>query len=937
MSFETIQPAFTTGEISPALYARVDISRYQTALRTCRNFIVRPYGGVQNRPGTMFVGEVGDSDKTVRLLPFEVSDADNYVIEVGDGYMRFISDGGYISAAGAAAWSAVTTYAANDFVTYSGTVYRALQSTLNDQPDVSPSDWVADSVYRITSPYTEAQLPNLKFTQSADVMTICHPEVRQQELRRLTATTFEIRDFENEEGPFQDQNADFQKQIYASAETGSITITALNATFTADDVGRIIRIDDSPYGIESMWEADKGYSGLAQVRVDDRIYQAQAGGTSGSVRPTHTEGARIDGKNGGNGIYWLYLHSGFGLAEITAFNSTTSVDAVVVKRLPTGVVGGPTAPSVGPWNHTGDGATTVFSIAVPNATQTFEAYYVVTVDGQLMEPFSDYTTNSVADEITFARAPANGAAIVITQYDEVRWTSKWSLSAWSDALGYPRAVAYFGDRLVFGGSLSDPQDLNMSRVADYTNFGTSNPVLDDDAITETLNSRRLNQIRDIVPLSKLLILTSSGEWVTLGGQDNVITPETVSFTQQSYFGTSTLQSRIIGNSAVYVQNGGRVVRDLGYVFEQDSYTGSDLTLLASHLTRFNTLTDMDFQALPYSAVWFVRDDGVLLSLTYVKDQEVIGWARHDTDGEFENVAVIPEGNEEAAYFVVKRTIDGVTKRYVERMAAREQEDIRDAYFVDCGLSYDGRNTGATTVTLTGGVTWEEGETFTLTASGATFALTDVDDYVFLYDSDGNLALQLLVTGFTSNLIVSVTSVGDVAAAYRSTATTAWALARNVFTGLDHLEGKEVAILADGSVVSNGDGDPSYEVTSGSVTIPNHAAVVHIGLPYVCDLETLDVTLTGGEVVRTRPKAIPRVNLIVESSRGVLIGPDENNLYEHKPREFEAYYDPTSPVTGLIEVDTATAFDRNGRILIRQNQPLPLAVLGVIPLMEVGGT
>jgi hypothetical protein len=295
------------------------------------------------------------------------------------------------------------------------------------------------------------------------------------------------------------------------------------------------------------------------------------------------------------------------------------------------------------------------------------------------------------------------------------------------------------------------------------------------------------------------------------------------------------------------------------------------------------------------------------------------------------VCSIAEGNEDALYIIVKRTIDGSTKRYVERMQSRQIGDIKDAFFVDCGLTYDGRNTSATTMTLTSSGAWTYGSAavFTLTASASYFETYDIGSEIHLTDVDGHI-LRLLITARTSNTVVTVTINRDVHAEFRSAARTDWAHARKTFAGLSHLEGKTISVLADGHVA------PQKEVTSGSVTLNFAATVVHAGLPIEADFETLDISAPQGETIREKQKIIQAVRLILEESRGLYAGKDAASLIEYKQRGNENYDDPVTLLTGIADVLIAGNWNKQGRVFVRQSDPLPLSILAVIPEVSIGG-
>ncbi|MGL4680417.1 MAG: hypothetical protein ACRCWC_13675, partial [Plesiomonas shigelloides] len=506
-------------------------------------------------------------------------------------------------------------------------------------------------------------------------------------------------------------------------------------------------------------------------------------------------------------------------------------------------------------------------------------------------------------------------------------TYKWAIEAWGGDQGYPAATGYHDQRQVFGGTAGQPQTVWFSSVGGYTDFGTSLPVLDDEAITFTLASREVNEIRHFLPLSELILLTSGAEWLIKGDQNGNLLPGAINVKAQGYGGAAYLPPIVVGSTALYVQDKGSQVRALGYSFEQDAFTGNDLTVLSSHLFQGHNLTDWAYQKIPFSCAWAVRDDGKLLGLTYLREQEVVGWHVHETDGYFESVASVSEGNEDAIYFVVRRTINGVTKRFVERLDSRFFTDVKECAFLDCSLAYDGRNATATTMTLTGGTNYDQTETLTLTASASTFTAGDVGNEI-VYLADG-ITYRLRITAYTSGTVVSVIPNRIIPAAYRS-ARTDWAKAVDDLAGLSHLEGKTVSILADGNV------HPQVVVTSGAITLQYRAAVIRVGLPYDADFETLPLSVQG-QNLRDKNKIISKVSLLCEESRGIFAGPDADHLTEYKQRSNENYDEAIVPATGLFEILTTSRWDKNGVVYIRQSDPLPLSILAVIPEVSVGGS
>lgn len=815
-----LQPSFSGGELAPSLQGRVDLARYQISLRTCRNFTVLPYGGVANRAGFRYVAAAKYADRKCRLIPFSFNAQQTYVIELGHQYARFHRDGAQLVTGGAPV--------------------------------------------EVSTPWTEDELFQIKYVQSADVLTLLHPDHKPRELRRTSDTSWTLATFKNELGPFQDQNTNESITITASAVTGSVTLTASSGIFKNEHVGTLIRLRQVDMGDINAWQ-NRAQVKVGDLRyVDERVYEAVAlaGTTSdtltGDITPAHTEGAQWDGPRvpvqgitENLGVKWQYLNSGEGVVEITGITNSTTVTGTVRQRLPSTIVSGN--------------------------------------------------------------------------------TYRWSLAAWDSVRGYPQTATYHQQRLVLAGSKSDPQTFWMSETGIFNGFKTNFPIEADDAITFTLASRQINEIRHLTPLGELLALTSGAEWVIEAGQEG-LTPDGISAKPQNYRGVSDVPPLLIGSSAIYVQARGAIVRDLTYSFELDGYTGDDLTVFSNHLFRGYSVVDWAYAQEPDSLVWAVRDDGALLSMTYVREQQVVAWSHHDTDGTFESVATIAEGSEDALYAMVKRTINGSTVRYVERLASRQFEAVEDYFGVDSGLTYDGRNAYATTLTLSGGTEWTTKESLTLTASASTFTADQVGRRYRLYGGDDFADLE--VTAFTSATEVTVKPVRIVPTDVRGVATADWALMATTLTGIDHLEGKEVSILADGNVAT------PTTVVSGSVTLANPAAVAHVGLPYESDVETLPISSTG-ETIRDNAKTVVAVGLVLHRSRGVFAarsraGWEKDDLTELKQRDDEDWAEATNLLTGYARLTIPTGWDRDGRVFIRQADPLPLTILAIIPEVHIGG-
>jgi hypothetical protein len=530
----------------------------------------------------------------------------------------------------------------------------------------------------------------------------------------------------------------------------------------------------------------------------------------------------------------------------------------------------------------------------------------------------------------------------------------------------PAAAGFYQQRRMFANQNTNTEKIYGSRSGMFANFTISSPLQSDDAVSFTIAGRKVNEVRHLIDLGVLVVLTASGEFLIEGDADGILRGNQPPNPRQiGYNGSSYIVPPIVNDSLIFVQARGSVVRDLRYAVsapgDQASYKGRDLTVFAGHLFKRKTLTRCDYAQIPDSIVWFIRDDGVLLGLTYLPEHEVWGWHRHDTDGTFEDVCVVPEDSIDAEYFIVKRTINGTTKRYIECFADREFSDIEvDAIFLDSFLSYDGRNTSVDTITLSTGAGWTVDDTITCTMSGAgQFVAADVgNDFILYVDEtvDGVTTtheVAIRVVTYTSATVVSGTPSKTVPTQLRGVATATWTRAVDNVTLVDHLEGEEVAVFGDGNVVANPN-NAEYDVitvTAGNVALDRPYGIIHVGLPYVADFQTLDLDVAGQQI-RDRHKNVTHIALLVEETRGIWAGPrfpedipeDERQdatdltegLTEFQPDPIPDYGEPWPLKTGLIEMPIASTWGESGSFVARQIDPLPMTILAAIPAGTIGG-
>lgn len=797
-----LQRSASGGEISPEMFGRNDDAKYQTGVARCRNFIAKLQGPAENRPGFAFVREVKDSTKKVRLIPFTYSTTQTMVIEMGEGYFRFHTQG----------------------------------ATLMD----------GSVPYEITNPYDEDDLFDVHYVQSSDVLTLVHQNHAPMELRRLGATDWSL----DEIIMSPRVSPPVAEIVTGTPITHKYKVTALKKSTTTFIVSETIASDE--------------------ITVDNDLTIAGAYNTITWDRVSRATGYRI---YKWNGTIFGYLAT----TNDALFNDAGAVSTSIDKEPPSsssisGVPDDLVAVAVMPTMSTVSAVATVPSGATSLVTQEYVVTSVLDNDESIQSEVATCSNNLfVTGSYNTIEWPAVNGASSYNVYrrsgglfgyigqsvspvfiddsiaPDMGKTPPQTTDPFVTTGDYPAAVSYFEQRRVFAGTLNAPQNIWMTKSGTESNMSYSLPIKDDDRISFRVAAREANAIRHIVPLSQLLLLTSAAEWRVTSVNSDAITPTTISVRPQSYVGASNVQPVIINNSLIYGAARGGHVRELGYNWQANGFITGDLSLRAPHLFDAHDIVDMAYSKAPQPIVWFVSTSGCLLGLTYVPEQQVGAWHWHDTDGVFESCAVVAEGSEDALYCVIRRTINGSSVRYVERMASRQFSDQADAFFVDCGATYSG-------------------------------------------------------------------------------------VPADVISGLDHIEGKTVSILADGAV------HPQRVVTDGSIALDIEASTVQIGLPIEADLQTLPIAMQmqDGSFGQGRFKNVNKVWLRVYRSSGIFIGPNASELTEAKQRTTEPYGSPPVLKSDEIEIVLTPTWGSSGQIFVRQADPLPLTVVSITAEVAIGG-
>lgn len=1162
-----IQTAFTAGEIAPALWGQVDLRKYQTGVALGRNMIVDFRGGIYSRPGTSFVaaGLGTYTENPPCLVPFVFNTDQAYVLELSDSAavgpeMRIIQAGAPVRQAALAIASVTaanpavftitaSAYAVNDRVYIDGATgllrangtsavnkrtFRVASAagtavTLADPITGVVLSGVGLTAYgasgtaarevRVATPWAGADLFDLKFAQSADVMTVCHPDYPVYEIRRLSQTSWSVAaaafgaalaNPTNVSSLAVDNDSADPQLFYAYTVTayntrtgeesvpGDLLTTVVNRALdqgtgvvnqitwsvsSAANMYRIYKAQPVPLGFQGsppyFWGLVGQAPGLSFVDanlqpdfaitpptnsrpftggpitaisltapgfgyINPQILVTDPGGSGATFTIATTTAGAIDPPvvvaTGGEGYSAPVLSivenralytSGTGLT--LAFSDTW--DAVNPGSTYTPQAGSITVSVAGTGFH------------VPRINYTYSGggttgfddgalYGLITTGGVVTGVVQDIAGIAYA-----AVAPSGGTmtfTIVDTAADIYAYSRATATATVTQATGnYPSTVAYFQQRRVYAATNNAPTTFWMSRPGEFENFNTSYPSLPADAIQATVVAGEQNAIVSMVAMTTgLIALTAGGAFLISGdGQGAPVTPATVNARAQTFSGAAPLQPIRIEDRVVYLHARKTSVRDLQYDFFANTYRGSDLSVLSPHLFNGRDIVQWAYASEPHKVLWAVRDDGVMLTLTYLKEQEVAGWSHSDTQGQYVSVCTIPEPGADAVYVAVRRLIDETYHYTIERFAEREfgqnvPQNIPSrpelAWCVDCGarsvLTYPaatlttesaslqvlgnpvivvpgtgysaspvvtiidaaGSGTGgavSVTVTagaITGATTTSVGQEYVApqvviedaTGQGAVVVVPSQDVYVFrtsagiLSSADegktlrvgggvGTVAtvtaadrmvvvMQQPVAGRlpnTPNVVLPPTFAGD------------WSMTEpaTVFSGLDHLEGQMVQIVADGSVVA------PQAVASGSIELEQPATLVLAGVGYTAQFQSLRPD-AGVPTIQGRRKVVTSVILRLLDSRGAAVGNSWKAVYEQKQRNNEQYGQPISFQIGggaLSQTYTDAPIGQNpigyedaytnvgggwttqGHVCILQSWPMPLHVLAYVSEIDMG--
>lgn len=779
--------SFVTGEIDESLSARYDLAKYKPACRAMKNFLVELHGNARRRPGTYFLEDLGAD---AILIPFQFSSdpAQCLVLVFTNLKVRFATTAGFIKAGGVPV--------------------------------------------ELATPYTTDQLPLLSYAQSGDVVYLAH---KDHELRKLSRYA----------------NDDWALTTVSFAPSVA-TPTGASGVFTPGPVasGAVVAPQDFTLRYRVAAATDKGEISYGSEPIE----VASARHPSDWIQGDHVDIA-IPAVVGAS-EYWVYREEGgyYGFVGVVRDKTTQALDAntytthrQAVYRTQT--IGGFATRRVGStctlffadvsWAVVGR------QITVTGPTNYRGTFTITAVD--TVNKSVSYNSDVVFQEtkvasvyrVRYASTASYGFFFTDNKFvAETSKTPKDEYNPFRD--NNPGLVAFHQQRLILAGAENNPQTIYGSKTGDYQGFYKSKPLADDDPYEFTVASGSIDAVVWMASFGELLAGTGGAEYQLTGGGNDPITSSNVQVKTQSYWGSVQLPPIILGNSVLHVQRQGAHVRDLFYSLEKDGYAGNDLTVLAPHLFEGFTLRQWAYQQAPGSIIWAVRSDGTLLALTYMKEHDIWAWSRHTTEGQYRSVCSIAGEYEDNLFMVVKRTVDGSTKYFLELMQQKWTADdgIEEAFFVDCGLSYYG--TPATAI-----------------------------------------------------------------------------------SGLGHLEGKDVAVLADGSPVEG------LTVESGSITLPYAASTVHVGLRYTSILAPMPYEADakdGTTLGRMRTVGLSRIRVL--DTVGGQYGSSETELYDfpYLPDDWGA---AVQPYSGDLEFSPDTQHTSQTTVYVTQDRPLPMTVIALM--------
>ena len=764
------------------------------------------------------------------------------------------------------------------------------------------SGGVANRVYTVTSPYASADLPTLRAYNRGDYIRLTHPSYPVKNLIRAGTISWSIAD--------ESFGSDMSAPSGVSAST--------SPTGTAGVAFAVTAVDSN--GNEST---------IGDVALVTNAVQYNTTAGDATITWTAVTGAKY---------YNVYR------------SNITRAGTDIHKGWQLGYLGKTFATE-----FTDDNITPDFTVAPPQHRDPFAPGAITDIDVTAGGSGYNKTTTTVSvsggggSGFVGIAIVNNGGAIIGVRIlnpgsgyssPTVSFTVGTGATATATARAttgiYPRISTIFQQRQMYAATTAEPLNLRGSRPRLLSNFDEAEVSVDNDPIDVEIDAPKFVPIRHLVPTRSGLLIFGSDNIYQLKSNDNsAVTPLNAIADPESFTGSSSVEPLQIDTDILYIENEGTTVRLLQYTDYTKVYAGTDMSILSNHLmTPHHYIIDWDYEKEPFKVVKAVRSDGIQLQFTIVPEQNVFAWTRITTKGLFKYVKSIRANNHDTTYVIVERYINGRWTKFLEEFADREPAECTcgtpeiDSFFcVDCGLSTVDTFPAAT---LTPGATTGTGVTFT--ASASVFVSGDVGKVIRV---GGGLAT---ITAYTSGTEVTADITEDITRVLDQDSSNTpipiesgmWTLNPKIttVTGLWHLEGEAVSILADGDVVEN------KTVTDGQVTLATAASKIHIGLPYTCVARTLPLTAQN-LVIEGKRRRVVGAAVHLHETRGLEVGATLDAMYNMKDRTTEAWGVPTQLRSDTSWQAVEASYDEDGQTYYRQTYPLPATILGFVTQVEIG--
>ena len=912
------QLSFGGGVLSPQTYSRIDLQKFGSGFKQGDNYFVEAEGGLSNRGGFKFISPIQSNTDTARLITFEFNESQAYALLFGDLYMRLYSNGGLVLEANqtitgiTAANPAVVTVTGHPFANgdevYLNSVvgmievnarYFTVANATANTFELSGTDssaytayssaGTAARVYEIATPYAHGELAELKFRQSNDVIYMGHTSHAPRKLSRLGATNWTLTEVTFEPT----QTFPTGVTVAPQGTTGSTTYNYIVTAVAEETAEESLSGTGTTQAITGATQANP----VVLTVTSHPFANGQQVHISGISGMTELNGRRFTVANQATNTIELSGENGTGH---TAYTSGGSADRTI-------------------------GITTTGN-ATLNTTNYNQITFTAAADAEKYNIYKDdnglYGYLGTTESLTFddkgLEADLNDTAPKLRQ-------------PFGGTDNYPEAVGLHEQRTWWGGSVNKPLTVWSSQTGQFENTNVSSPTKATDAITVRLVTGKGNEIRHFVSFDdQLFVFTSGAVWtIGPGGDADAITPASKLLRVQEYLASTQVAPLTIKKNMLMVAgkaNQGFEVHSIGEDIQSGiagNYVGSDLTVLSRNLFEQFTIVEWCYLERPHRVVLAVRSDGKILCMTYLNEHQIYAWTLWETDGLFESICSVPEGQDDYAYAVVMRTIDGVNAKYVERLEPRDFTNIEDAKFLDSWLTYDGTNA----VTISGATA---ADPVVITATGHPY---ENGDKVYISDVAGMTEInerEFTVANKATNTFELSGEDGSAHTAYSSAGEAQLLLySTSTVLNLDHLEAETTVVaLLDGNI------EDGLTCTGGAITTANGFIKITVGMPYTATFESLPTNVVK-EVISKRKK-IHGAIIRVKDTRGIYAGTSLDNMQEYPSRELEVWGDPAATVTDVIRLNVPSDWKRDTSVFIQSEPGLPQTILSVVPDVTEGG-